>query len=183
MARFASALRFVEGHVSKTEHFVDRGTALDERTARAEARAQRATLQRAGDRRVRAQPLDEHLQAIHSVQLLDQHREFITAESGDRVAASHRAAKTLRDHLQEVVPGRVTERIVDGFEVVQIDQEHSGSGMPAIAFGARQRLSQTVAEQRPVRQPGERIVKRLVTKLRLDFGLRGLTRLKDLPCR
>ena len=53
----------------------------------------------------------------------------------------------------------VTERVVDGLEVVQIEEEH---GSFAARAPAHERVLHAIREQRPVGEAGERVVKRLV---------------------
>ena len=54
----------------------------------------------------------------------------------------------------------VAERVVDLLEVVEVDQHHGGDAIGAAA--GVEHLLDAVAEQRAVRQAGERVVQRLV---------------------
>ena len=82
-----------------------------------------------------------------------------------RVARSQGRLQPVRDGLQELVAGVVAEGVVDVLEPVEI-QEQQRRERP-VALGARQRKLETVAEEEPVRQPGERVVRRLVSDLLL----------------
>ena len=55
------------------------------------------------------------------------------------------------------------EAVVHGLEPVEVAEEHPG--LVARALGAGDRMSQPVEQQRPVRQPGERVVEGLVERL------------------
>ena len=68
-----------------------------------------------------------------------------------------------RDRLQQLVAGFVAERVVDVLELVEIDEQH-GAGV-AVAAAARQQLLDAVADQRPVGQPGQAVMQRLVAQL------------------
>ena len=65
----------------------------------------------------------------------------------------------------------MTVRVVDDLEVVEVDEQQRQ--LPWLAFHAQQRLGQSVDQQYPVRQPGQRIVHRLVGEFvlcALEFG-------------
>ena len=60
----------------------------------------------------------------------------------------------------------MAKAIVDRLEVVQIEIQDRGRAAPAA--GPRQGVTETVVEQRSVRQPGEDVVERLVAELLLE---------------
>ena len=71
-----------------------------------------------------------------------------------------------RHRLQQVVADRMTERVVDVLEVVEIEAQH---GDLLVALHAAQSLLQLLPEQHAVRQVGQRIVPRHVRDLRLGL--------------
>ncbi len=93
-------------------------------------------------------------------EVAQQHAELVAAEARDRVRLLERGAQAHRHLLEQPVAGVVAERVVDLLEVVEVDQHHRGGAIPAAA-GA-DHLLDAVAEQRAVRQAGERVVERLV---------------------
>ena len=102
--------------------------------------------------------------------------ELVAAESRDRVARPQRAGHPLRDRAQHGVTRGVAVRVVDLLEPVDVDHHHGDS----LAVPARlsQRDVEPVVEERPVREPGERVVER--EKLRfLTVGLRPLLALPE----
>ena len=62
-----------------------------------------------------------------------------------------------------MVAGSVAERVVDHLEVVEVDEQHRD-----LLAAAGDQLAQALQEERPVRQPRERVVMRLVVELALD---------------
>ena len=101
----------------------------------------------------------------------------------NRAAVS--AARTLaRDALgdleQDPVADGVTEAVVDGLEVIEIDEQH---GHPdAVAQRPRDRVADALVEQRPVGEMGDRIVEGLVGELLLErLALRDVAAVEHDP--
>ena len=67
----------------------------------------------------------------------------------------------------------MTERVVDGLEAIEVDEEHAG--WLAGSAADRERLVHAVEKERLVGQTGEIVVERL-----LDQALFGLTLLGDV---
>jgi hypothetical protein len=63
----------------------------------------------------------------------------------------------------------VSVRVVDPFEVVQVDQQHRADA--ALTDHSGVRLGQAILEERPVREPGERVVECLVGQLGREQSL------------
>ncbi len=101
--------------------------------------------------------LDRHL---HAVDVLEQHRELVAAEARQGVALAHARPDAASDLDQHLVAGGVAEAVVDGLEIVEVEQE-KGEG-PADPPGPDEGVGQTVGEQRAVGEAGQGIVKRLV---------------------
>src|SRR5690606_33857642 len=90
--------------------------------------------------------------------------EFIAAEArAERACGRTLRAQTLAHRLQHAVAERVTQAVVDGFEVVEVDEQH-GDARVAPARAVDRAFE--VSEQLPaVRELCERIVMRKVLEL------------------
>ena len=107
-----------------------------------------------------AHRLERALGQLIDGQLVDQSRqedgELVPAHPGHGVLAADGVHQPLADLLDEVVARGVAQRVVDGLEVVQVDEEHAHR----LAHPARahQLLLDPVLEEPAVGQPGERVV-------------------------
>ena len=96
--------------------------------------------------------------------------ELVAAHARDGVGLAHEHAQPLGDHLQQLVAGGMAERVVDGLEVVEVEQVR---GDDLAALDAGKRLLQPLVEQHAVGQAGQRIVMRHVRDLGLGAALLG----------
>ena len=103
--------------------------------------------------------------------------ELLVAEASEGVAGAEGCLQALRDRFQERVAGAVPERVVHVLEPVEIEEQQRGQR--AVTLGARQRQLETVAEQEPVCQPGEGVMRRLVSYLLLRVD--SLDHASELP--
>ena len=94
---------------------------------------------------------------------LDEHDELVAAEPADRVGLAQDAGDPCGDDAQQLVADRVAEGVVDALEAVEVDEHRRRVG--AVAAGVDEHLLGAVHDQRAVRQPGERVVQRLVAQL------------------
>ena len=97
-------------------------------------------------------------------------REFVAAEPRHRVVLRHAFAEAPCDLFQQRVADRMAKRIVDVLEVVEIETQHRKL---IAAPDEPQGLFELFAEQRPVRQIGQRVMARHMGNLflgRLPFG-------------
>src|SRR5262249_40163837 len=143
---------------------------LAARAARAEddadARAEGDVPTRDGDRL--RQVLDEasgERDGLLAADVLEQQRELVSAEPGDRVARAHDLLEPARDDPQELVAGVVAEAVVDLLEAVEVDEENGD-----LVLGARRPrkfVVEAVAEESAVGEAGEGVVERLVRQLLL----------------
>ena len=99
--------------------------------------------------------LGERSRLFRVTQGILQHDELVAAETGDDVGASHGRAQPVGHDAQELIAARVAQRVVDLLELVEVDEV---DGEWPAAAQARHRGVHLVAEKRPVRQAGERIV-------------------------
>ncbi len=84
--------------------------------------------------------------------------ELVTAQPRHGVGVAHHVGQPLGHLHQHAVAGAVAEPVIDGLELVQIQQQHAG--WPFAAFGSDDRLADPVGQQGPVGQPGQRVVQR-----------------------
>ena len=99
--------------------------------------------------------------------LLDEDRELVASEPRDRVARRQRIPQSSADTAQERIARDMTEAVVHGLEVVEVEEQHRDSSRALLAED--ERMLDAVREERPVREPGERVVERLVAQLLLGL--------------
>ena len=87
--------------------------------------------------------------------VLDDDGELVTAQAGDGVTRAQAARQTSRNLDEHLVSRVVAQAVVHGFEPVQIGQQ-DGDRMLA-PRRARNRVIEALAEEGPVREPGERV--------------------------
>ena len=90
--------------------------------------------------------------------------ELVAAEPRDGVAPRERLRPAAAQLLQQRIADGMTERVVDFLEMVEVETEHREL---VVALGKVQRPLQPLAEQRAVRQIGQRIMARHVEDLLL----------------
>ncbi len=78
--------------------------------------------------------------------VFDQHREFVTAEARQQRARARSRTKSFRHDLQYAVAEVVSQRVVDGLEVVEVD-EHQREVLPG---RSRARVARRPGESRAV---------------------------------
>ena len=81
-------------------------------------------------------------------QLGEDDRELVAADAGHRVVLADAVAEALRHLQQQLVAGRVAEGVVDGLEVIEVD-EHHRQRLPAAAR-AIDAEREAVGEELPV---------------------------------
>ena len=86
-------------------------------------------------------------------------RELVAAQPRQDVAFLQAAAHPLGHRLEQLVAGRMAERVVDALEMVEIEIEHRE--LPAAA-DQRKLLLELLTQQHAIGQVGERIVVRQV---------------------
>ncbi len=122
--------------------------------------------------------LDTHRQRgrLRRIVYSDLHdAEFIAAQTGDRSGIADALLQPRRHRLQKIVADGMAERVVDGFEMVEIKHQH---GKPPAPPDPSQRLLKALTKLGPVRQVGQGIMSGEVG----DAGL-GLPALADIVMR
>ena len=82
-------------------------------------------------------------------EFLEQDREVVAAEACDGVSRPHRRRQTTRRLLKQVVPGVVTEALVDRLETVDVADEDRKLLLRATR--ASERVVKTIHEQLAIR--------------------------------
>ena len=105
-----------------------------------------------------------------AAELFDHHHELVAAQARHGVDAAHAAAQALCHVLQQQVAHVMAQGVVQGLEVVQVDEQQRTA--LALALGAGQCLLHAVHQQHAVGQSGERVVEGQA----LHLALAGLAR-------
>ena len=103
--------------------------------------------------------------AVGVVDVLEQDRELVAAEPRGDVVRAHAGTDALGHLGQHGVAGRVPALVVDGLEVIEVEEQHR-----RLASAAAQRLLQPAQEQRAVAQPGQRVAIGLALEPRLQLA-------------
>jgi len=88
-------------------------------------------------------------------EILEQHHKLISAQARDRVGFSDVSENPPRNFLQQQVTDVMAERVVQGLEIVEIDEQQCPLVLAARARS--QTLPQPVQQQAAVGQTGERV--------------------------
>src|SRR5688572_1948708 len=116
-----------------------------------------------------------------SAQIFQYHDKLVAPQAGYGVVRAYTGKKPPGDLLQQQVADIVAQRVVDGLEVVQIDEEDCPP--PPAASGRRQCLLQPVQQEPSVGQLGQRIVKCQMFDLLLGcLALGDVNQRTDVVC-
>ena len=105
-----------------------------------------------------AQAAGDQLRVGELRDLFGEHHELVAADAPERVAVAHDLIEPRGDRLQQLVADRVSERVVDRGEVVEVD--HQRGDRRAQPLGAGQHLLAAVEDQRTVGQARQLVVRR-----------------------
>jgi len=108
-------------------------------------------------------PLRDADRVVRALDVLEEDRELVAAEAGDRVLRPHTRPQPLGHRHQQTVARQVAQSVVDVLETIQVEDE--GAEWPALAPRPLQGVAQPVQEERAVRQAGEAVVKDGVAKV------------------
>ena len=120
--------------------------------------------------------LGDHRRLAGVADVVEQDRELVAAEPGDGVAGPQGRLQPARDGDQQAVADVVAERVVDELEAVEVQEQHGPAGFrprPPAALRAPEGLIQAVEEQHAVREPGQRVVQRVVLEALLGRAAVG----------
>ena len=159
-------LRPVHGLVGLVEQDLRRPSSAD-RDGNPDARRDRVTV--FGPVRAAAQLGDDSSADVDRVQVaLDvgcEDDELVAADAGDGVHRAQDRVQLGGDPAQHRVSCGVPAGVVDLLEPVEVDEEHGSAPTRTLRVG--EGLVDAVDEQRPIRQPGQRVVRRLLGQRRL----------------
>ena len=97
------------------------------------------------------------------------------------VVSTNRVGQPFREQYQQLVAGAVPQTVVDMLEAIQIDEQHR-EAVVRMAAAADHRALEPFHEQGAIRQPGQRIVRRVVNELpmrHLQAGAHAVERARD----
>ena len=98
------------------------------------------------------------------VEALGEVEELVATEAAQGVRGAGDRLEAVRDGHQQLVADEVAVGVVDALEVVQVQQEERRRARPGARSSARA-WDESVLEQRPVGQSGERVVQGLVARV------------------
>ena len=101
-------------------------------------------------------------------ELFQHHHELVAPQAGHGVHVAHAFVQAHGHLLQQQVALVVAQGVVQGLEVIEVDEQQRTALLAPL--GAGQRLGHAVHQQHAVGQTGERVVKRQA----LDLALGGL---------
>ena len=100
--------------------------------------------------------------------------ELVAAESRGRVRGRQLTLESFRHLHEQAIPCNMTKAIVDGLEVVDVDQRHGQEATGGfLGRSCSEVVGQSVEEQRAVREAGQRIGEGLAPELVLKFTALG----------
>ena len=88
---------------------------------------------------------------------VEEDREFVAAEPGQRVAVAQARLEPARGGDQQLVADQVAEAVVDDLEAVEIEVEHGERRARAAQLELFEPAAEPLDEHRAVVQPGQRI--------------------------
>ena len=88
--------------------------------------------------------------------MLADDKELVSTESSQHVLLAADTFQAMRHHFQQLVSASVPECVIDLFELIQIDEQHSHQ--VTYTTGDAQCLIELTAQQRAIRQAGQNIV-------------------------
>ena len=116
-----------------------------------------------GSRQYRRDPFRVPHRTLGVFDLREHDNEFIAAVATYRVRAAHGCVEPSGQSLKHLVADRMSERVVNLFEAIDVDKEHRH--LSAVTPCQRDRMFQTVGQQHSIGQIRERVVLREVREL------------------
>jgi hypothetical protein len=171
MARPALGLGPIQRHVGAAQHLVGIPSVVGgQRDADAGADHHVVAVDVIGLAQCRDQALGKGPGMLRSGDVSLQDGKLIAAQPGDRIEVAHAIAQASGHGAQQRIAGPVTKRIVDAFEVIEVEAEN---GMLFAAADAGEGLAHLLVKRHPIGQIGKRVVARHVPDLGLGLGALG----------
>src|SRR6185437_16839744 len=99
---------------------------------------------------------------------VDEQSEGVAAYTRECVRRRYRRLQAMGDLDQHAIPDRVSERVVDGAEAIEVDRGHGNR--PAGVMSLGERSGQPLLEEVAVGKAGERIVRGDMVQPSVGFG-------------
>ena len=96
------------------------------------------------------------LRLIGAPDVLDHHDELVATQPGDHVASASGGLQPVRQRLEELVAGRVSQPVVHALEPVQIEEQDGDHAPPSP--GPREGAAKVLRQEVAVGQAGQRVV-------------------------
>jgi hypothetical protein len=173
VAALAFGLRAVHRDVGVAHHVGRSGVGVGERDPDRRGHDQLAPVEVERILQRLLDALGDHGRLAGVADVVEQDRELVAAEPGDGVAGAQGRLQPARDRDQQPVADVVPERVVDELEAVEVEEQHGGAGVRVPALRAADRLREAVEEEHAVRQPGQRVVQRVVLQALLGLAAVG----------
>lgn len=71
------------------------------------------------------QRVGDHLASLFALEAGDEYREFVSAKPGNGILSAKGLAQALGNRLEHLISGIMAKRVVDGLEVVNVNQNQS----------------------------------------------------------
>ncbi|OSY51956.1 hypothetical protein BG846_02418 [Streptomyces fradiae ATCC 10745 = DSM 40063] len=157
----AVALRLVHGHVGALEEPLRvEGVVGEDGDARAGLQDERESVEVERGGEVGGEVAGDPLGAGRGIGHREENGEFVAAEPGGLRAAREGEAQPLGDLEEEPVAGEVAERVVDGPEAVEVDEDERAA--PAVGLGGLQGRPGPFEQPLAVGEAGERVAELLL---------------------
>ena len=119
----------------------------------------------------RNDPFGHDRRLTELVKVFDEYGELVAAEAGRGVGAAKTRVQPVADRDQHLVADKVPEAVVDGLEVVEVDEQHRDGRVRGPESTDRQLDS--LAKQRAVGETRQRVVKGLAGELFVELATLG----------
>ncbi len=132
---FASYIAVSASRRSVSALDAGRGTGVGDADAGSDEHLATGDMERLRDRL--EDPPGDVVRVRFGIEVLGEDRELVAAQTSDGVAGSHEPLQPTGDLHEHGVPDRVTERVVDGLEPVEVDEDQ-GDEVVLVALSALQ---------------------------------------------
>ena len=114
-------------------------------------------------------PAGDVLRLVQVDEVLQQHRELVATEPGDRVRAADAAAQAIGHGQQHVIAADMAQLVVHRLEAVDVREQHRHACRAALDPG--QRMVESIGEQGPIGESRQPIVECLPAQLLMQTGI------------
>src|SRR5882724_1810983 len=104
----------------------------------------------------RKELLSDIAKVLGIAELLDEHRKFISPDTGQSVRCAHAFEQMFRNLAKDIVTRTVPQRVIDDLEAIEVEKQHAHRASGSLC--ASQRSGQVIIEKQAIRQPGQIIM-------------------------